>query len=208
MDHEINHNMVLYYLTRYIVWGWKGPLHELFPVIYHNFEVMAYGVAHPTCNPDGIWLWPSSLFDQWRNLTCCLCFLHHVFLSCLSVPAPPLSLLWLGILGAAGRLFPTSCILTIVLEVFVGKIKRKLKEICTGRTKSLCSWEFPLSHLGMVSSFPSVWFQCCIAVPQLLHKPDNDVARLSKGHCALLEGSGFFPCSESIWADKSCWKEL
>lgn len=46
------------------------------------------------------------------------------------MPGLPPSLLWLGVSGAAGRQPPASCELNIILEVFHGKIKRKLKKIC------------------------------------------------------------------------------
>lgn len=45
-------------------------------------------------------------------------------------------------------------------------------------------------------------------LPPTIAQNQQRGCQAQQGHWVLLEGFGFFPCSESIWADKSCWKEL
>ena len=117
-----------------------------------------------------------------------LCFL----LQLVCAPAPSLSLLWLQILGAAGTLFPTYYIPSIIPEVFLGKIKNKLKETCREGDKIPLLFRIPFSP-PQDSVLISLWEAPMLHGPQTPNRCADPMMMMSSGSA---RGAGL------------CWRAL
>ena len=185
------------------------PCTDSFPCTWAQLltvtEVVAYLGMSSMCHPDEVWLWPSPS-NQRSDLTCCLGF---SFLICASVPST--SLLQLTILGAAGKLFPFSYVLNNMLDrgLCLEKLKRKQGNICKENTIPV------LFGLPRKPLWGGILIPPCTAgsgAPTHVVPPMSQtwLWRCQAQLWALGSAGRIWvlPCSESIWADKSCWKEL